>query len=276
MLSESDLLMSDPADEGVLYAPVEAWEPMCRGTRRLRMSRRAETVRTARPSAGPRTAEEPVSTVNGSAQSVSLDFPVIHSDMVSDASNVAWNRRVFADFGRCGAETKNLVSQSAFLKALPVAQVVTQCTMSPRVHILGATMQKSDFFSARTSTSTSTNIGSLSGLSTAGFARSANEARADHTEFMHSAPPSLTAERLDGYGARWLQSLPVSIRPLITAKRHPHIVNKLAIFWGIDDAVDAYFDELLISARPGRRGFAMEVLDELVELQRAVQEKRRF
>jgi hypothetical protein len=40
--------------------------------------------------------------------------------------------------------------------------------------------------------------------------------------------------------------------------------------------VEAYFDELLISARPGRRGFAMEVLDELVELQRAVQEQRRF
>lgn len=96
-----------------------------------------------------------------------------------------------------------------------------------------------------------------------------------HSGFAHTSPPSLGAERLDVFGARWLQSLPVSIRPLITAKRHPHIVNKFAILWGVDDAVDAYFDDLLISARPGRRGFAIEVLDELVELQRAVQEKRR-
>jgi hypothetical protein len=53
-------------------------------------------------------------------------------------------------------------------------------------------------------------------------------------------------------------------------------VNKFAILWGEDEAVDAYFDELLISARPGRRGFATEVLDELVDLQRAVQEQRRY
>ena len=94
--------------------------------------------------------------------------------------------------------------------------------------------------------------------------------------FSHSVPPLLTAERLNGFGARWLQSLSVTVRPLITAKRHPHVVNKFAILWGDDEAVQAYFDELLISSRPGRRGFAMEVLDELVELQRAVLEQRRF
>ena len=99
---------------------------------------------------------------------------------------------------------------------------------------------------------------------------------AHHSGFAHSTLPSLCGERLEAHGARWLQSLPVSIRPLITAKRHPHIVNKFAILWGVDEGVDAYFDELLISSRPGRRGFAMEVLDELVELQRAVLEKRRY
>lgn len=120
-------------------------------------------------------------------------------------------------------------------------------------------MQKPDVFASRTAASAAP----LPGMS-------------HHSGFVHSAFPSLSAERLDVYGARWLQSLPVSIRPLITAKRHPHIVNKFAILWGVDAAVEAYFDELLISSRPGRRGFAMEVLDELVELQRAVQEKRRF
>lgn len=144
--------------------------------------------------------------------------------------------------------------------------------MSSGFQILGDSMQKPDVFAARASSSTAP----MSGLSHADFARPSPGARSEQASFMHSVSPSLCAARLDGYGARWLQSLPVSIRPLITAKRHPHIVNKLAILWGVEEAVDAYFDELLISSRPGRRGFAMEVLDELVELQRAVQEKRRF
>lgn len=133
-------------------------------------------------------------------------------------------------------------------------------------------MQKSDFFSTRTrSSSAPLPVGPV-----AGFAGGAGDTRLEHSGFQHTASGPLTGERLDGFGSRWLQSLPVAVRPLITAKRHPHIVNKFAILWGDDEAVNAYFDDLLISSRPGRRGFAMEVLDELVDLQRAVQEKRRF
>lgn len=132
-------------------------------------------------------------------------------------------------------------------------------------------MQKPHFFSVGGHSSG----GPLSSLSTTGFASTSEQGRSEPSGFQHSAPPLLTAERLNGFGARWLQSLPVTVRPLITAKRHPHIVNKFSILWGDDEAVHAYFDELLISTRPGRRGFAMEVLDELVELQRAVQEQRR-
>lgn len=94
--------------------------------------------------------------------------------------------------------------------------------------------------------------------------------------FASTLPPLASSERLSLYGARWLQALPVAVRPVITAKRHPHIVNKFAILWGDADAVAAYFDDLLISSRPGRRGFAIEVLDELVELQRAFQETFRL
>jgi hypothetical protein len=96
-----------------------------------------------------------------------------------------------------------------------------------------------------------------------------------HNTFQHSAPPSLTGERLDPDGQRWLKTLPVTVRPVITAKRHAHIVNKLARVWDRPEALAAYMDELLISSRPGRRGFAMEVLEELVDLQRALQERRR-
>jgi hypothetical protein len=122
-------------------------------------------------------------------------------------------------------------------------------------------MQKPAFFSAFSKASPPAMPG-LSGAEPSGF--------------QHSTSGPLTTERLDHFGARWLQALPVTIRPLITAKRHPHVVNKFAILWGDDEAVDAYFADLLICSRPGRRGFATEVLDELVDLQRALHEKRRF
>lgn len=93
--------------------------------------------------------------------------------------------------------------------------------------------------------------------------------------FHGTQPPSLTAERLERDGERWLKSLPVTVRPVITAKRHPHIVNKLAKVWDRPTALTAYMDDLLISQRPGRRGFAMEVLEELMDLQRALQDRRR-
>ena len=85
----------------------------------------------------------------------------------------------------------------------------------------------------------------------------------------------LSGERLDPAGERWLKTLPVTVRPVITAKRHPHIVNKFARIWDRPSVLAAYMNELLLSSRPGRRGFAMEVLDELVLLQRMLEEQRR-
>ncbi len=249
MSFEIDSLLPDPADEATLYVPVEAWEPFRRWSRRLRSARRSETVRYALKSEWSDMAETPVSTGTAQAQPVSLEFPTIRSNLLN--AQLPW--QVSADSDQLSAETMNLVPQSAFLKTRLATQVVTQGTMSSSFQLVGVSMQKPDIFAARAGSSAAP----LSG-------------------FMHSTPPSLCAARLDGHGARWLQSLPVSIRPLITAKRHPHIVNKFAILWGVDEAMDAYFDELLISSRPGRRGFAMEVLDELVELQRAVQERRHF
>ena len=66
----------------------------------------------------------------------------------------------------------------------------------------------------------------------------------------------------------------MAVRPVITARRHPHIVNKFSRIWGRSELVAGYLDELLISNRPGRRGFAMEVLEELSLLQSLVHERR--
>ena len=154
------------------------------------------------------------------------------------------------------------VSQSAFSESGFSQPDVTPCTIFPELQFPGVDMHKP----APIRSSDSLTVP----MRTAPAARPIADDAA--SGFLHSSPPPL-GERLDVYGARWLQALPVTVRPLITAKRHPHIVNRFAILWGDADAVNAYFDSLLISARPGRRGFATEVLDELVELQRAVQEQ---
>lgn len=267
MISDNETLIPDPADDAALYPRVEAWAPVRSGLRKRRTGRRTELARWAASRAEADSGDAHFPGGRQQAQSLSFEYPTIQSELLPA-------KRLPASLhtGASGAESTNLVSQSAFLSANLAIQVVTECTMSSRVQLMGASMQKSDFFSARSNTGAT----SLPGLSTNGYSNPASGARPGHSDFQLSAPQPLSAERLNVYGARWLQSLPVTVRPLITAKRHPHIVNKLAILWGEDEAVNAYFDELLISSRPGRRGFATEVLDELVELQRAVQEQRRF
>lgn len=76
-------------------------------------------------------------------------------------------------------------------------------------------------------------------------------------------------DRLTTQGMRWLQSLPVAQRPLITARRHPHIVNRFALIWADPRRVDDYFAALLFGADPGEPCFAVEVVDELMRLQQA-------
>ncbi|MFM2058967.1 MAG: hypothetical protein RLY71_3352 [Pseudomonadota bacterium] len=73
--------------------------------------------------------------------------------------------------------------------------------------------------------------------------------------------------QLSSAATRWLHKLPVEVRPIITARRHPHVINRLCALWGDAGLRQGYFQELLFSSRPGRRGFSFEVMDELVDLQ---------
>jgi hypothetical protein len=82
-------------------------------------------------------------------------------------------------------------------------------------------------------------------------------------------PPLARSDRLTAQGMHWLQALPVVQRPLITARRHPHIVNRLAMIWDDPRRVDDYFAALLFGADPGEPRFAVEVVDELMRLQQA-------
>ena len=78
---------------------------------------------------------------------------------------------------------------------------------------------------------------------------------------------SAQPDQLTSIATRWLHKLPVEVRPIITARRHSHVINRLCAVWGDADARQMYFQELLFSSRPGRRGFSFEVMDELVDLQ---------
>lgn len=69
----------------------------------------------------------------------------------------------------------------------------------------------------------------------------------------------------------WLARLPPRFQPLCTARSHPHIVNRMAELWPTPERLPAYFNELLLSPREGRRGFAFEVLTELFDLQSLLQ-----
>jgi hypothetical protein len=71
----------------------------------------------------------------------------------------------------------------------------------------------------------------------------------------------------------WLSQLPPRYQPLATARRHPHIINRLCELWAQPAELPIHLRELMLSNRPGRRkGFAFEVLTELADLQSLVGE----
>jgi hypothetical protein len=71
----------------------------------------------------------------------------------------------------------------------------------------------------------------------------------------------------------WLSRLPPQVQPLATARRHPHVINNLSALWGSPAEVKAYLGELMLSSRPGREGFAFEVISELADLQSFLDEQ---
>lgn len=90
-----------------------------------------------------------------------------------------------------------------------------------------------------------------------------------------SGPPQRKpqAQALTPAAHVWLGRLPPRYQPLATARRHPHIVNRLCELWDTPAALPAHLRELLLSSRPVRReGFAFEVLTELADLQSLVEE----
>lgn len=72
----------------------------------------------------------------------------------------------------------------------------------------------------------------------------------------------------------WLARLRPDRQPMAAARRHPHVVNRLAELWADHDARLVYLRELMLGTRPTeRQGFTFEVLAELADLQALAEEE---
>ncbi|MEO8298056.1 MAG: hypothetical protein ABI574_09660 [Burkholderiales bacterium] len=85
----------------------------------------------------------------------------------------------------------------------------------------------------------------------------------------------LGKEPLSATTRGWMRDLPFKMRPGLTAQRHPHVLNRLALVWGDVPRVAELFQHLLLSSRIDRKGFALEVMEELLTLQAFSKEPRR-
>lgn len=88
-------------------------------------------------------------------------------------------------------------------------------------------------------------------------------ARKDDTT---SPKPAPVREPLNSWGERLLAELPPTIRLDFTAKRYPHIVNKLAVIWNDARELTSYINNLLVDDRANRQGFEFETLNELADV----------
>ncbi|HTT13217.1 MAG TPA: hypothetical protein VMG60_20285 [Burkholderiaceae bacterium] len=65
---------------------------------------------------------------------------------------------------------------------------------------------------------------------------------------------------------KWLAALPANARPRLVPVQFPRIANRLCRHWASPAACLAYFDEILIDRRGGRRGFPVGIVFELAAL----------
>lgn len=67
--------------------------------------------------------------------------------------------------------------------------------------------------------------------------------------------------------ANWIAALPERVRPYTLAAEYARIANLLCSAWADPPACRQYFNDLLVSKRPSRKGFSVAILRELNDLQ---------
>jgi hypothetical protein len=62
---------------------------------------------------------------------------------------------------------------------------------------------------------------------------------------------------------KWLDALPHRVQPHALCEFYPRVANLIAAAWGDTEGLRIYFDELLVDRRRGRRGFPLDVFNDL-------------
>jgi hypothetical protein len=66
---------------------------------------------------------------------------------------------------------------------------------------------------------------------------------------------------------RWAAKLPAEVRPMALLKKYPRIANMLARSWTNAADCDTCLEDLLTDRRGHRRGFPVDVLEDLLTLE---------
>ena len=100
-----------------------------------------------------------------------------------------------------------------------------------------------------------------------GEARLALEAEPAKPDASQSYKRTRTLEEpLLGVTRAWLAALPEDVRPIKLAQQFPRIANRLRHVWKRVATCEAYLDDLLVSRRGTRKGFQLEITQELEAL----------
>ena len=79
-------------------------------------------------------------------------------------------------------------------------------------------------------------------------------------------PPSPSDRALTGKAMDWLMALPANARPKALSEQYPRIVNHLAEHWGDLACAQLSLMRLLADERGGRKGFSLQIEQEIGRL----------
>jgi hypothetical protein len=71
---------------------------------------------------------------------------------------------------------------------------------------------------------------------------------------------------LTGAVFKWLAQLPAAVRPSSLTQRYPRIANEIAEAWKSPAMCEKLLDKLLLDQRGSRKGFPLDVAQELITL----------
>ena len=75
-----------------------------------------------------------------------------------------------------------------------------------------------------------------------------------------------TAETLRTATIQWILKLPPHVQPRHLQVKYPRIANRMAALWDDQTSCESFMDDLLTDKRGGRKGFPLEVAQEVASL----------